>query len=560
MSQLDMRALTGDYQTQVAFVVDASWRLQSLQDTHPASPSFGCFHYAYWRDKTSEFPDARFQEAGATLALLSLPFFDDARREGHLADARILGQQFSAGLHNLAVQQYADGTFDEWYKGERGFAATEFTTIAYGLAARFLGDRLEGPDRERLVTVTTTAARWLARRGDRVKANHHAAAAAALALAADVTGDRGFATAAQVKIDEVLQRQHGEGWFPEVGGMDLGYCSVLLDYVMVYTLATGDERAIPAMRKLLAFMAPLIHPDGTISPEMGLCLNPYVSRLGIGLLSPYDAHAAALTALFGSRTCGLDGLRPYLADDLRLTRWSHLPLVTALLSDRFRPHVDGSCALVAGYPPGWTWHTAAAVGAYHHGRRHVYLSGAGGGTVRVYATDRLVGEDQGVTVAGTHVTSAGYDPERPIDRSESRVSMSCDLGAPQFMQPGFWMRLALRVGSATSLGSRLTREAIDYIRIKRRTAANQSAAPVSRGPAAFRLTRIVETEGETVRVLDRIISHAGPLDAGRVQTLGAVPAPEAATSLAASDAVEITKTWRLAEDGSLAAAPRTGRA
>lgn len=555
-----MRALTGDHQSQVAFVVDGSWRLQSLQDTHPASPSFGCFHYAYWRDKTSEFPDARFQEAGATLGLLSLPFFDAARPGGRLDEARVLEQRFSAGLHNLAAQQYADGTFDEWYKGERGFAATEFTTIAYGLAARFLGDRLDRPDRDRLVSVMTRAARWLARRGDRVKANHHAAAAAALALAADVTGDRSFATAAHVKIGEVMQRQHREGWFPEVGGMDLGYCSVLLDYVMVYTLVTGDERAIPAMRSLLAFMAPLIHPDGTISPEMGICLNPYVSRLGVGLLSPYDQHASALTSLFGSRSCGLDGLRPYLADDLRLTRWSHLPLVTALLSDRFRPHPDGSRALIAGYPDGWTWHTAAAVGAYHHGRTHVYLSGAGGGTVRVYAEDRLVGEDQGVTVAGTHVTSAGYDPERPIDRTESRVSLSCDLGAPQFMQPGFWMRLALRAGSATRLGSRLTRAAIDYIRIKRRTAANQSAAPVSRGPAVFRLTRTVETEGETVRVLDRVISHVGALAADRIQTLGAAPPQESVASSAAANAVEITKTWRLADDGSLAASPRTGRA
>ena len=51
--------LTGDYRAQAEFVVDAAWRVLSLQDGNVLSPSYGCFHYPYWRDKTSEFPDAR---------------------------------------------------------------------------------------------------------------------------------------------------------------------------------------------------------------------------------------------------------------------------------------------------------------------------------------------------------------------------------------------------------------------------------------------------------------------------------------------------------------------
>src|SRR5205085_992462 len=138
--------LTGDYREQAEFVVNSAWRLLSLQDNNELSPSYGCFHYAYWRDKTSEFADARFQEAGAALGLLSLPFFDSARAAGRLASSDALYRGFSAGLTNLAAQQYPEGCYDEWYKGERGFAATEFTTIAYGLADRFLADRLEAGD------------------------------------------------------------------------------------------------------------------------------------------------------------------------------------------------------------------------------------------------------------------------------------------------------------------------------------------------------------------------------------------------------------------------------
>ena len=42
---------------------------------------------------------------------------------------------------------------------------------------------------------------------------------------------------------------------------------------------SGDRDPLPAMRRLTSFMLPHLHPDGTISPEAGLCLNPYVSRV-----------------------------------------------------------------------------------------------------------------------------------------------------------------------------------------------------------------------------------------------------------------------------------------
>jgi hypothetical protein len=70
----DVRAplrLQGDVLNQLRHVGVAADRLLTIQDRDPCSPSFGSFHYAYWRDKTSDFADVRFQEAGAMLGLLS---------------------------------------------------------------------------------------------------------------------------------------------------------------------------------------------------------------------------------------------------------------------------------------------------------------------------------------------------------------------------------------------------------------------------------------------------------------------------------------------------------
>src|SRR5581483_11942249 len=202
-----------DYDFQSHFVATNAWRLAAMQDTTPLSPSFGCFDLKYWRDKTSEFADARFQEASLTLALLSLPAYDRYRAAGLLDGGADLYATFRAGLRQWHGMQYADGSFDEWYKGERGFAAASFTAIAFGLAVHFLGERLLPDDRRLTLETLEYACRWLMARQDIVKTNHDAAGAAALAISAAVTGRGEFARAARNKMVAVLRQQRPEGWF-----------------------------------------------------------------------------------------------------------------------------------------------------------------------------------------------------------------------------------------------------------------------------------------------------------------------------------------------------------
>ncbi|MBF0157072.1 MAG: hypothetical protein HQL57_07815 [Magnetococcales bacterium] len=506
--------MTDDLEYQLEFVMANAWRLLGIQDRNPLSPTHGCFHYAYWRDKTSEFADARMQEAGAALGLLSLPCFDRWRADAEggaeigavsgvgLASTEVLYEAFRAGLLNLSRQQYADGCYDEWYKGERGFAATEFTTIAYGLAAHFLKDRLRPAERELLTRTLRRAGEWLARRHDRVKANHEAAAAAALALVWEVTGESRFREAAARAMADTLSRQTGEAWFPEVGGMDLGYCSVLLDYTMLYVHVTGDQGPVAAMRRLLAFMWPNIHPDATVAAEAGLCLNPYVSRLGVGLLSPWDDGAAALIGHLRRVSPGRAGVSPYLADDLRLSRWSYLPVVTILFREVFRFADAALPDFVHSYPRGWSRFPKASVMAWHDGERHLYFAPCGGGVVRAYVGSRCLYEDLGFSLISPEGAwgSLGYDPEREVEELPGGYGMRGSLGRAAFFFPGFWSRLVLRIGCTVPLFSYWLRAGIDFYRQRRRTAVNQSAAPVAGRGGRWSLRRqvVVDPEGFSV--------------------------------------------------------------
>jgi hypothetical protein len=494
-----------DLDFQLKFVAENAWRLSGMQDSNPISPSYGCFHLAYWRDKVSEFPDARFQEAGATLGLLSLSNFDSFRQSEALSSSETLYEGFRSGLIALTNQQYRCGSFDEWYKGERGYAATEFPMIAYGLAGFLMKDKIKQEDSILLKNFFMTAGKFLSSRQDKVKSNHEAAAATALALAFFVTKEESFKTAARNKIKETLTRQTTEGWFPEVSGMDIGYCFVLLDYVMLYVLVTGDEEPIPPMRKLFDFIFPFIHPDLTVSPELGLCLNPYVGRLGTGLLSRYDEKAAIVTTEFSRQTVGNNGLIPYLGDDLRFARWSHLPVVAHLLEKEFKP-IKGSEGIGDKLPKEWTFKKEASVCAYHHEKTHLYFFPSGGGGVRYYNGRNLVLEDLGYFLNSPkgNFSCSGYSSKRPLEKLSNGFKIKVNFGRSEFFYPSFLSRFILRIGCIIPKFSQILRGLIDWYRMNNKTAINQSAAPVSDWQSSYLFTRKVTIEKSIIIIHDTL--------------------------------------------------------
>ncbi len=493
-----------DFSFQAEFVCANAWRLITMQDGDPLSPSFGCFHYAYWRDKTSEFPDARFQEAGATLGMLASGKFDSLAASESLPDRERLYGGFSAGLEQLRRQQYKEGCFDEWYKGERGFAVTEFTAIAYGLAARLLDEQIERADRDVLEHVLRASGTWLAARRDKVKANHQAAAAAALALIWKVTGDDIYRDAAKDALQDTLARQTDEGWFPEIGGMDLGYCSVLLDYCMLFNAVTGDDECLSPMRRLTAFMLPHIHPDTTISPESGLCLNPYVSRIGFALLAEHDETAASLVNLLKEFSPAEKALSAIVGDDLRFCRWSHLPLVALDIVE----HAPERAAprFAESYPEGWTLRQNSLVAAYHRDNLHVFVSAAGGGTVRAYRDQVCLFEDHGLALEQDVTTwvNNGYDTSRSMTLEENELRLEAPLRPATFFFPGFLSRLVLRVGCTFAWSATMLRAMIDWVRIRSGTAINQSAAPMAKGRAQFRCSRAIAITETEVAITDAV--------------------------------------------------------
>lgn len=501
--------LRGDFLAQLLHVGDSAHRLLAMQDRDPHSPSYGSFHYSYWRDKTSEFADARFQEAGAALGLLAHPAFAEIGKSRGWPGSDELNEACHAGLANLRRIQYRNGCYDEWYKGERGFAATAFTTFAYAAMAIHLGNAMAPASRALLQETLEPAAGWLENHDDMVKTNHEVVAAAALGAFFKVTGDTRWREAARAKIDRSLTVQTPEGWFPELDGMDFGYSALVLDYLMQYQWMTGDERANAAASRLLDFLLPHLHPDLSLSPEGGTCRNAYGGQSGYILLATNHHGARAVTAELLALANSKARILAYLGDDLRLSRWSILPIIGAL--NFLEEGRDLALARKVPYPQGWTVHASAAVAAYHREDCHIYVPFAGGAVTRIYLGAEAEVADLGLDALknGNALTSLSYSSDRLAEVSGNTVSIAFDGGRTKYFFPSFAMRLLLRLGSMTERTSRLTRAFIDVYRRRAKTAINQSSASVREGGASFRLTRSIGVEENRIVLTDNLSAADG---------------------------------------------------
>lgn len=541
----DWSALTGDFLHQLLHVGDAARRLLAMQDSDPLSPSHGSFHYAYWRDKTSEFGDARFQEAGAALGLLAHPAFREIGRERSWPEPAELLAAFEAGLGNLKRLQYAEGSYDEWYKGERGFAATAFTTFAYAAAAIELGDVIPAKVRANVIATLAPAARWLLGREDLVKTNHEVVAAAALAAYSALSGDAQALAGARDKLARSVATQTSEGWFPELRGMDFGYSALVIDYLGHYGQFVGMDEVTGPSGRLMQFLLPHFHADMTLSAEGGTCRNPYAGQAGYVLLAPHVEAAASVAARLAE--LGPDASRKramaYLADDLRLARWSILPLLAALARLRAAgPEASGQLAVTQG----WTLNETAGVAAFHAGELHVHVPYAGGAMTRIFHGDRLLLVDGGIDAEldGSCLTAMVYDAARKATVTPSGMAASFDLAPAGYFYPGFLQRLVLRLGSTTSWSSRRLREAIDWYRQRKRTAINQSATSVGKGSGLATLLRTIEIGTDRVTITDQI----GPAGLRIRPRLEGAGLPDGANDeVAATAPVTIRKIVHLAD-------------
>ena len=519
MSEQALAHVSRDLADLVAEVLAGIPRLLALQDRDPDSPMRGCFHPAFWRDKSSDVADMRRQEASLALAWAWKHPFAGNRFRG----SREVLQASLRGLGFWTRQQHSDGTFDEWYRNEHGYATTAFSSYAVALTVEALGEALPGDLRTAVVAALRRAGTWLTTHDDWFKTNHEAVGVAALAATGRLLGEPAFLEAAGRNARLIASRQEPEGWSREITGADAGYSFLLAEYLAMACVLTGDDTGLEPALRAFRFAATFLHPDLTTGAEYGICGNPYFSRVAAVALAPHDPTAAAALSWMG-REIGPRDTSATLKDDLRLARYAYQPLLAALLQAGVLPRLDESRSEVAKeqllfeHREQNRWFPGAGLMAVARKAYAAWAAPVQGGFVRVAFRDgggfHGCVADRGYALARPPHTlrNARYDPATPGTWKDGVLAVAAPFVRTAFVMPPYWARVGLRLATSLPGGPRWSRKLIDIWRRRKGTALNQSAGGISGGRAPVTLERELRFHDDRVEIRDRLVSRDGPLD------------------------------------------------
>ena len=274
-------------------------RLLSLQDRNPFSPTYGCCNREYWLCRSVDFPNSIMQFGIHGLAL--------AWR--HPMPGNVYHQHPKALEWTVAAMEYwmkiqkRDGSFDEFYPNERGWAGpTGFLLYAMIDSYRLLGDAFPDSLRHRFLEACDRAARYLIRWDESgVLANHHAMAVLPVFEAARLLDTRQLWDGYEEKLKEFYTYCDPEGWCLEYDGADPGYLSATVSFLGKIWKRRGevarvaeDRRMIEVMRRAVDFCAWFAWPNGHFAGTIGSRQTLHFYPHGFELMAAQYPMAAAV--------------------------------------------------------------------------------------------------------------------------------------------------------------------------------------------------------------------------------------------------------------------------
>ncbi|MBF0196275.1 MAG: hypothetical protein HQL32_01125 [Planctomycetes bacterium] len=227
-------------------------------DRDSDSPTYGSFDRNMWNYKMRDFSSALLQQGSLTLALAYKHDF-----EGNIYfNNKFIREYAIAGIRFLSRIQLKCGGFEEYWAHEKSIPSTGFAL--YAMCETY--DVLELNDQVVLDSIRR-AVRFIHKYTEHEALNQEMAATAAMYYAGKVLDDDLIINKAEAKFKRLMSKQDSEGWFKEYNGVDVGYLSVFLDFLIRYYELSQDSTALEAAKRIILFIQYFIHPDGSLGGE-----------------------------------------------------------------------------------------------------------------------------------------------------------------------------------------------------------------------------------------------------------------------------------------------------
>lgn len=274
-------------------------RLLSLEDRIPFSPTYGCCNREFWLCRAVDFPNSIMQFGIHALALAWK----------HQMPGNIYYQHPKVAEWTVAAMDYwmkiqhRDGSFDEFYPNERGWAGpTGFLLYSMIDSYRLLGEAFPAQLKTKFFDACERAAHYLIKWDESgVLANHHAMAVLPVFEAARLLDTRELWTGYEKKLAEFYTYCNPEGWCLEYDGADPGYLSATVSFLgKIYkhrgevALVRNDPRMREVMTRAVDFCAWFAYPNGHYAGTIGSRQTLHFYPHGFEILAPEYPMAAAV--------------------------------------------------------------------------------------------------------------------------------------------------------------------------------------------------------------------------------------------------------------------------
>lgn len=121
-----------------------------------------------------------------------------------------------------------------------------------------------------------------------------AATICGMADAAVLLRDKSLLGRARERLEALLTLQDAEGWFPELGGADIGCLSLTVDALARLGFQNEWQEVEEPLTRALRFLVHFVHPDGSAGGCYGTRGTGFLTPYGVELLAPRFPEAASL--------------------------------------------------------------------------------------------------------------------------------------------------------------------------------------------------------------------------------------------------------------------------
>ena len=234
-------------------------RVLNLLDRNSFSKTFGCFDKYYWHFKTKDFPSASCQMGVEFLSRLwSLP-------QGGFYKNPTLLQWIKAGMEYTLSLQHRDGSFDEWYPNERGWAGpTSYIIHSLIKAYNITESRWDEDFKNRMKDCFLKAGKFLLRQKEGADlANHFALFLLSLYEIDQVVRDPKIKAEFDSRFKQFESFVSKEGWSMEYDNVDFGYNLATLSFLGRLDKIYSNPFLKNHAEKAFEFLSCFFYPDGS---------------------------------------------------------------------------------------------------------------------------------------------------------------------------------------------------------------------------------------------------------------------------------------------------------